>query len=253
MAAAIIYVCWALTPALQAAILFFLARRRLVRDYAFFCAYIVYSALRSCGMFVLLRLLSYKIVTYRTYFYIFWTSDILSMLLCVAVAYAVIRHLFRDFNMLRRYASLAFGLALIALLVGAIALSGVSQGHEKQFLGATLMLNRSLLFIQVGLVVMTCAFAAWAALPWRTDVNFGIALGFGIQASVEVIAVTMRTELGSALNVTYQILRSTSYVVAVLIWFLYSRAPQVEHQSTERLDARDIESWNRTLAEILTE
>lgn len=115
------------------------------------------------------------------------------------------------------------------------------------------MLNRSLLFVQVGLIVMTCAFAAWAALPWRTDVNFGIALGFGIQASIEIIAVTMRTELGSSLNLTYQILRSISYLVAVLIWLLYIRAPQVEHQSTERLDASDLEAWNRTLAEILTE
>lgn len=248
---ATIYSAWALTLAAQAAIAFFMLRRRLVREYACFFAYVVYSATRSCSMFVLLRLHFKKAVTYETYFYAFWASELVSLLLCVAVAYAVIRRLFRDFALLRHYASLAFS---IALLAGAILLSGVVHGKETNLLGATLMLNRSLLFIQVGLVVLTSAFAAWAALPWRIDMNFGIALGFGIQASVELIAVTMRTELGSVLNTTYQVLRSTSYLVAVIIWLMYSRAPQVEQLSGEHLaQTADVESWNRTLAEMLTE
>jgi hypothetical protein len=250
--AAAIYALWALTSALEAAIVFGMIRRRLTREYTWFFIYIASAITRSVAVFVLLRLLTHKIIAYGTYFYVFWGADMISVVLCLAVAYAVVRHLFSGFDVLRRYVSVAFGLALVALLFGSIVLSEVAHGDQKTLLSATLMLNRSLLFIQVGLVVMTCAFAAWAALPWRSDVNFGIALGFGVQASVELIAVTMRSELGSALNVTYQLLRSTAYLVAVLVWFLYIRAPQLQTQSVERPDTTDLELWNRTLAEMLT-
>lgn len=253
MIVATIYALWALTLLLQAASIVSLLRHRLLREYTWFFSYIVWSATRSLVMFGLLRLYAHKVVNYPTYFYVFWVSDVISMALCVAVAYSVIRRLFQDFEMLQRYASVAFGVALAGLLAGAILLSDLAKGNEKALLGATLMLNRSLLFVQVGLVLLTCAFAAWAALPWRRDVNFGIALGFGVEASVEIIAVTMRTEVGSSANTTYQILRSFSYLVAVVTWFLYIRAPQREQQIGDHLaGTSELDSLNRTLAEMLT-
>ena len=251
--AATIYALWALTLLLQAASIVYMLRRGLRREYAWFFNYIVWSAARSVAMFGLLRLYAHKVVSYTTYFYVFWVSDVISMALCVAVAYSVTRRLFQDFEMLRRYALVAFGIALAGLLAGAILLSDLDAGNEKALLGATLMLNRSLLFVQVGLVVLTCAFAAWAALPWRRDVNFGIALGFGVGASVEIIAVTMRTEVGSSANTAYQVLRSLSYLVAVLTWFLYIRAPQKEQQIGDHLaGTNELDSLNQALAEMLT-
>jgi hypothetical protein len=245
------YGLWAATVLVQVVIAVLMLLRRMQREYAWFFAYTVWAVLRSVLLFALLKLYQHKHLSYGAYFYIYWASDVLSLSLCVSVMYAVIRRVFADFSMLRRYASIAFGVALALLLAAAIALSSMDKGGEQMLLGATLMLDRNLLFVQAGMVALTCVFAAWAALPWRADVTFGIALGFGVQATVEVIAVTVRKSVGSVGNVTYQVLASGSYLLAVLIWLLYIRAPQPAEEISDTSATHHVDLWNDALTEML--
>jgi hypothetical protein len=250
---AIQYGIWALSLAVQTIIAGYILQRRRVREYPWFFFYTIYSATKSLLLLGLLQLYRDHKLSYRTYFNVFWTCDIISLVLCVAIAYTIVSWVFRDFSILRRYASVAFGIALMGLLIGAILLTHAAGNHEQRFLGTTLILNRSLLFVQVGLLILICAFSNFAAIPWQTDPVFGIALGFGIQAGTELLAVVIRTHLGHMANIAYQWLRSASYVVALLIWFLYIRAPQVKPAAEQLPDFADVEPWNRTLAEMLKE
>lgn len=228
-------------------------RRGLHRKYTAFFCYTAYNVCRSFALFALIRLVRIRTASYATYFYSYWCLDAISVAMCFLVLYCVFKAMLQNYPWLRRFASATFAISIILLLIAAICITALSPGTEPQHIIAViLLLERSLMLIEVGIVVLLFGFSAVAAIPWRTGLAFGIALGFGVNASIELAAASIRHQFGELGNDIYQFVCTTGYVLAVMIWLLYIRAPQesFEH-SVAAPDATHVARWNETLTEIL--
>lgn len=253
MSSALQWVLWVPAVVCQAAAAVLMLHRGLHRRYTTFFCYTVYNVCRSVALFTVLKLVTRRAVPYDTYFYTYWCMDALSIGLCFLVLYSVFQEVLRNYPWLRRFASTTFAIGIVVLLVASVCITALSPGTESQrIVAAILLLERSLMLIEVGLVVLMFGFAAMAALPWRTDLAFGIALGFGVNASIELAGSAIRTQFGPIGNDVYQFVCAAGYVVAVLIWLLYIRAPKDSDEiRLPEPDAANVAGWNETLTELL--
>lgn len=248
------YALWVSTAAVQATVGILFFRRKLYRaNMGFFC-YTIFEVLRQTILAVLMDLYSTHSVLYSIYFYFYWASDLISIILSLAIIRAVVRDLFRQYPGLRHFSSVAFAIGVLVLLTASIVTMMLSPGAApERLLSTILLLDRSIRIIQIGLIVLLAVIAAVLALPWKSDLSFGIAFGFGVYAALDLVAVSLRAQFGPGSNVIYAFARPISYALAVLIWFLYSRVPQTTSAANLAQAPHDaeLEKWNKTLAGML--
>lgn len=254
MSTALQWGLWVPAVVSQGAAAILMWRRGLHRRYTAFSCYTIYNVCRSITLYIVLELVATKTLRYSAYFYTYWSSDAISIGTCFFVLHSVFQAILQDYPWLRRFASATFAISIVVLLGTAVCMTALSPGTESQrIVGAIMLLERSLMLIEVGVVVLMFLFAGVAAIPWRTDLAFGIALGFGIDASIELAAAAIRTEFGVLGNDVYQFVCMAGYVIAVLIWLLYIRAPKkISDNPAITLAPEDVVKWNKTLTELLS-
>jgi len=240
------YVLWVSGPMLQALIAIAMLRRRLVRECPWFFAYTVFHVFREGGQFYV-----YHRMTRADYFWAYWVGQAISAVLGFAVIYEIYGNVFRRYEVIRRLGSLLFLWAATILLIVAVVVAASSQGSEaNRAVEAVITLERSVRVIQCGLLLFVFAFANYFGLSWRHYV-FGIALGFGIFASVEMAAIAIRGQLGPVAREALALANSAAYYCAILIWIGYFLAPQPAPSRVAKLPKYDLERWNQALLELL--
>ena len=95
-----------------------------------------------------------------------------------------------------------------------------------------LTFDRSVRVMQCGLFCLLMILCRYLRHCWRQRV-FGIALGFGVFASIELILVSIAMRYGSASATTVSVVKSLAYNVVTLLWIGYLRQeseaiPEVE-------------------------
>ena len=79
---------------------------------------------------------------------------------------------------------------------------------------------------------------------------FGIALGFGVMASVQLAVSLMRSYLGDGSTPGYVLLRPLAYNLAVLIWLFYT-AKRERRKDVSALPPEDeVNRWNEALEKM---
>ena len=73
------------------------------------------------------------------------------------------------------------------------------------------------MMIQLGALAVLFLLSRMLVLGWK-EFSFGIALGFGVMASVQLAVSLMRSYLGAGSTPGYVLLRPLAYNLAVLIW-----------------------------------
>jgi len=81
--------------------------------------------------------------------------------------------------------------------------------------------------------------------------RFGIALGLGLFASIELAAVAVRSQVGAAANSGFSQINSAAYRSGVMIWLCCLLAPKPASQYAGVVQHNDLEKWNQALLEIL--
>ena len=104
--------------------------------------------------------------------------------------------------------------------------------------------------VQVGLLVLLFATARALGLSWRTY-SFGIALGYGTYAIVDLILSAIRVEYGLPVLRMVSLVGPLAYIVAIAIWSSYILQPQTIAQPVRVIPYNDIAKWNEKLEEIL--
>src|SRR5258705_5142415 len=157
-------------------------KRRLYRDFPFFCLYTFYEV----GEFVVLYALnSVASTTGQQYTYAF----LITMAISIALRFGIIREvsddLFRERQFLKEAArgSLRWTKALLALVGIACAIYAPGEDGARLISGLT-VINRGVAIIQCGLLLFLMCFSRLLGLSWR-GLAFGIALGIGVLASVD--------------------------------------------------------------------
>jgi hypothetical protein len=194
-------------------------RRKLHDTFPRFFSYILFQVVKSGALFVVYRYYS------DNYFDAYWTGNAISIFLAVLVMDEIWHNLFQKHAGIQDLGSLLFRWACILMLLIAIvsALPGRDNNADR-VVAAVLTFDRSMRLMQCGLFFLVLLLCRLIKQFWRHHV-FGIALGFGIFATVELILVSILTRFGNAPLATLSLVKSAAYNAVTLLWISYLRQP----------------------------
>ena len=246
------YLLWVSGPILLALTGGALLKRRLVYEFPVFFAYVAFHALRSVLFAVYLLYFQHR-MSYADYFYAYWTAEAVSIGLGFAVIYEIYRLAFRNYDALRQLGALIFGGAAVVLLAAAVLTAASAPGADAPgIVRAVVLLERSVRVMQCGLLAFLFVLSSFFGLHWRHRL-FGIALGFGVFATIELAAVAVRSQMGAAAAAAYSHIGTAAYACGLLTWVCYLLAPEAAPQYAGVVSHSYLSKWNQALLEMLGE
>jgi hypothetical protein len=209
------YVIWLVGPVLQITLLVLMIQRRLHVVFPRFFSYIVFQVLKSGVLFAIYR------YYHDNYFDAYWTGNAISVLLSVAVMDEILHNLLEGYGGIQRLTSLTFrwacGLLLLLSIVNAIS---TQQTSSDRVISIVLAFDRSVRVMQCGLFFLLLILTRLLRNCWRQNV-FGIALGFGLFASIELILVSIVMYFGDRGATVISLIKGAAYNGVTLLWVMY--------------------------------
>jgi len=231
-----------------------MVRRRLVREFPAFFAYVVLQAAQESMLFVLDYVMWRGVVTVSPYRFweVYWVFMPLSIGLRFAVIYEVFSHVFRDYPGLWELSRLLFRWGAVLLILLAVAVSAYAPANgPNSFLIGVHVVNRAVSLVQIGQLLFLFLFSSYFRLYWRNYV-YGIAVGLGIFSSVDLATSAIRASLGPAPgNYVFDFITMGTYHCCVLLWLAYLLAPESARQVPKELPVNNLEQWNIELERLL--
>jgi len=230
---------WFAHPTLQAALAAIMLRRKLHRTFPIFFTYVVFQIVAFVLTFPLREDRFYEI-----FFYSYWATTAVSVVLGFKVIHEVFLDVFRPYHTLRDLGSVLFKWAgLVMLMVAAVMAASVRSGGQDPLVSGILTLQRSVRVVQCGLVLFLLVFSRYLGINWRQK-SFGIALGFGTIASVELSIVV----LGVDRQILSSFVNMVAFNITILTWvgYMVAKSPARDHSSYMLRPQR----WEESLNEI---
>jgi len=235
------YALWIAHPVLQTVIAIAMFRRGQHRAFKFFFAYIVTQIVTFVVVFPASR------YNYFVYFYFSWFSTAISVALGFQVIHEAFLDVFRPFHTLRDLGTVLFKWAgLVMLLVAGVVSVSTSSSDTAPWIQAILTAQRCVRIIQVGMVLFLLSFAHYLGVNRRQH-SFGIALGFGTFAMVELgLIASWAGEHLAGLSV--DLVNMAAYNCALLIWLGYTLAKSPAREAGSVLLRP--QRWEQSLSDI---
>jgi hypothetical protein len=235
------YALWVAHPVLQTVIAIAMFRRGQHREFKFFFAYIVTQIMTFAVVFPTYR------YNYSAAFYVSWTSTAISVALGFAVIHEAFLDVFRPFHTLRDLGTVLFKWAgLVMLLVAGVVSVSTSSSQTAAWVQAIMTAQRCVRIIQVGMVLFLLSFAHYLGVSRRQQ-SFGIVLGFGSFALVELVLIA--SWAGEHVNnLSMSLFNMAAYNTTLLIWLGYTlmKSPAREAAYTLLRPQR----WEQSLSDI---
>src|SRR6478736_913051 len=192
--------------------------KRTWRIYPAFSAYVFFTLFGAAVISLLNR-------GGRGYFYTFWACEAIGIVLGLAVVREVFTKLFSPHPALRKLATVIFRVAVVALVVLACAVYYAESGNARGFARGIMLAEEAARIVELGLIMFLFLSSSAFGLHWRQN-EFGIALGLGTCAAIELINVTLMTHLSPAAAQVFSLVRSLSFNGSLLIWLGYLLVPE---------------------------
>jgi hypothetical protein len=245
------YYLWIAPHAFQVVILFLMMRCRSYRQFPMF---LLYTAAEVVQFVVLFRVSRSSLQFGSEYFRFYAAGLALSTAVRFAVIYELFVHFFQRYPSLNRPGTVVLRISIITLLLVSLGLAVSAPGYRSEFLlHSTYALSRAASILQTGLLVSLFLFSRYFALSWRSQA-FGIALGFGILATLE-LTISALALYGLVSSTILDFARMGTYHGCVLIWLFYLATGDKNDRERRRgagvLPSHDLEVWNRELGNLL--
>jgi hypothetical protein len=237
------YALWIAPVAVFLCLAAMMLRRKLHKEFPLFFAYVVFQVADfAIGFFTYHR-------SQQLYFYAYWTLAAVGIGLGFGVLYEVFTAVFRPLADLREFGSVLFRWATLVLAAAALLMTASSRSFPG-WQPVAVILNgvRSVEMMQCGLVLLMLLCSAYLGITVRHRI-FGIALGFGIIAAVDLIVVAILTNFGLQANNFVQLGKMVAYNLSALLWVGYVYAGEVECRPAKQFSRA--ERWNYALATAL--
>jgi hypothetical protein len=196
-------------------------RRSLHKEFPFFLAFVVFQGVTVLALYVLDQTLP------RSWAVFYWHADFVRSLLEVVLKFALIGEIFstllKPFPALSKLGTLMIRVVGPALVLAATLLVAWSRPSDSPpIIANSLRLDLADFVIECGLLVFVFLFAAYFHLAWDR-LAFGIALGRGLAASVQLASWAVRSNLTISIHqrILLSFLNTGVYHISVLIWFYY--------------------------------
>ncbi len=194
-------------------------RRGLQREYQYFFYYLIVQVLTKSFLMV-----------FRSSTLVYFYGYYITLALCICLSFAVFQELFRDafrpYEALRELSTILFRWStLVVLLVGGMwAVTSIHSLDSTAVMNVILLGDRSVRLMQCGMVFFLLLFSEYLGIS-RKNVMFGIAVGFGFYAAIDML---VSTGLSHQSLVPKWLLRGidvVAYDISIVIWLAYTVLP----------------------------
>lgn len=233
------YTLWCITPMLMSVIALCMYRRRLNREFPYFFNYVIFQ--------VLSFLIEFPLRNWVNYYYVYWTVQALSVVVSFAVLLEIFRGAFRPYEALRDLSIILFRwCALVVLLLAGMWVITSWRGNQiDNITNAIYLVDRSVRLMQCGLVLFMLLFSEYLGIS-RRNVLFGIAVGFGFFAAVNMLVMTALSHQSFLTKSSLSRISAGAYTASMLIWLAYSAFPATVRSGAKQ-PAEATQKWDQAL------
>jgi hypothetical protein len=233
---------WIAHPVLELVLVGIMLRRGLHRTFPVFFAYTAFEVLDFAVLFPV-----YRSGNIMAYFYAYWISAAISLAIGFKVIHEIFLDVLRPYPNLKDLGTLLFKwAALVMFLVAMVVTAASPAGTDTPLEQAVIIVQRCVRVTQCGLILFLLFFSRHLGVSWRQP-SFGIALGFGGFASVELVGLALFSG-GQIHPPTLSLINTTAYSFAILNWmgymFLKARAQAVS------ANALVSQRWDEGLSDV---
>jgi hypothetical protein len=185
----------------------------------------------------------------NSYFYVYWSSDALYELLSIIAHLEVFRATFRNLGQRQWFHRLFFGVMILSIVLTTSRMRYAPTALESPLLGWIVSAELAVNLLQVLLFVLLVSLILFFGLRWR-QYPFGISAGFGIYATVDLLATTKFSDFGTKYRSLWEWSEIVTYTIAALIWLWYFRTPQTSDPEQPGQPSPSLEDLRRYKAFI---
>jgi len=208
------YALWAAHPVLQTVIAIIMLRRGLNKTFKYFFIYVVAQIVSFAVVFPTCQ------YYHSACFYVSWITTAISVVLGFKVIHEAFLDVFRPFHTLRDLGTVLFKWAgLVMLLVAGVVSVSTNSPDTAPWVEAIMTAQRCVRIIQVGMVLFLLFFARYLGVSRRQH-SFGIALGFGTFAVVELALIASWAGYHMS-DLAMSVVNMTAYNCTLFIWMGY--------------------------------
>ncbi len=209
------YALWLGSGVVMAGVLAAMYSRKLHKTYPYFFAYAILQVVSVPLMFWL------STRFYAVYYYAYYGSLIASVVISIAIFWEIFRNALKPHEGLRRWAFVSFWWGVV-FLSGVIVLMTFARGPSPQgpyanWISSSVSATR---VAQCALILFLLLFRRHLGIS-RGHVIFGIALGFGIFAAVNMLIASGIRFNGLTHGILWQV-NSLAYLLASVVWLTYT-------------------------------
>jgi hypothetical protein len=233
---------WIAHPVLELSLAGIMFWRRLHRTFPVFFAYIVFQVVNFLVLFPI-----YRSGRDMPYFYAYWISAAISLAIGFMVIHEIFLDVLRPYPNLRDLGNLLFKWAALVMLLVAMVVTAASQPGNETLLGqVVIIVQRCVRVIQCGLIMFLLFFSQHLGVS-RRQLSFGIALGFGSFASIELVGLALVSG-GQIHAVTLSLINTTAYTFSILTWMGYAGLKTTSREASGKLLMS--QRWDQGLSEL---
>ena len=230
--------------ALEAGTAAMMWHRKLHRELPVFFSYLIFQCL-------LVAVALPQSPNTAIYFYTYLAGDLIVLALGFAVIFELFAKVLEDYEGIRRLGLMLYKWAAVVLMFGAVVVCATTQGSEVyQVMATVLTLQRGAYIVQCGLLAFLFLFAKYLGLSWRNYV-FGIAIGFAIFISVELVVAAARWHVGIVGREMYYWLKPIAFDCATVIWAGYILQREPKSSSQPAFSPSELAQWNASVLQLL--
>jgi len=233
---------WIAHPVLELSLAGVMYWRKLHRTFPVFFAYIVFQVLNFLILFPI-----YRWNSGMPYYYAYWISAAISLGIGFKVIHEIFLDVLRPYPNLKDLGTMLFKwAALVMLLVAMVVTAATQPGTETLLDHAVIIVQRCVRVIQCGLILFLLFFSRHLGVS-RRQFSFGIALGFGSFATVELIGLALISG-GQIHTATISPFNTLAYTLSILTWIGYASLKTTAPAASAKLVMS--QRWDRGLSEL---
>jgi hypothetical protein len=227
---------WIAHPVLELSLAGIMFWRGLHRKFPVFFSYIVFQVVNFLILFPIYKLSTGPNAVHHDllYFYAYWISAAISLAIGFKVIHEIFLDVLRPYPNLKDLGTLLFKWAALVMFLVAMVVTAASQSGTETPLGqAVIIVQRCVRVIQCGLILFLLFFSRHLGVS-RKQFSFGIALGFGSFASVELVVLALVSG-GQIHTGTVNLINTTAYSLSILTWMGYALLKATSREESANL------------------
>jgi hypothetical protein len=232
---------WCAQPILQSVVAVILWHRKMHKQFPVFFLFLLVQVANFAIIFPL-----WLIGDFKMYFVFFWLGEAANAVLGFKVIHEIFLDVFRPYHTLKDLGTLLFKWAGVVMLLVSVVVAFSNSFDQSPLVHAVTTLQRSVRIVQFGLILFLLLFSRFLGVS-RKQVSFGISLGFGLFAGVELMLMALNSG-GFVMQGNLNLVNMVTLILAILVWCGYSlsrkavRVAAVNHLQTQR--------WEQGLADL---